>query len=132
MKKYYLPALTVFAIIILYLCFVGCALASDFIPKTEKMVSELADAIYHAENSAIYPYGIKSIPCKGKDECRRICMNTIRNNIKRWRDAGRKEDYLLFLRNKYAPQNVKNDPFNLNDHWLWNVQWFLDNPKEVK
>ena len=44
----------------------------------------IADAIYYAEGAekASKPFGILSVKCEGYNECRRICLNTIRNNVK--------------------------------------------------
>jgi len=89
-------------------------------------VNQLADSIFVAEGGfrAKKPYGILSVPCEGEKECRKICINTIRNNIERYIEWGHKKfpTYLDFLRSRYAPENVKNDPNNLNDNWLKNVR----------
>jgi len=77
--------------------------AVDFIPNTEKKVEQLADAIFWAEGGykTNFPYGIKSVKCEGYDECRRICKNTIKNNIRRYRKQSNKlansKSYLDFL-----------------------------------
>ncbi len=79
------------------------------------------------------PFGILSVPCDGYDDCRQICLNTIRNNRKRYAEWGHKSfpDYLTFLQSRYAPtENATNDPLGLNRNWLKNVKWFLENPKE--
>jgi len=87
-------------------------------------VERLAEAIYRAEGGAKAkkPYGILSVPCEGKEHCGRICKNTIRNNIKRWEKAGKREPYLEFLARRYAPIGAENDKGGLNQHWLKNVQ----------
>lgn len=94
-------------------------------------VPKLMEAIYIAEGGkkAKKPYGILSIPCEGKAHCGRICLNTIRNNLKRWDKAGRKEPYLEFLARRYAPQGVKNDPNGLNRNWLKNVSRIYNKTK---
>lgn len=81
----------------------------------------LADAIYKAEggDKAKAPYGILSVKVSGKDEARRVCLNTIRNNLKRWEKAGRPGDYIDFLADKYCPQSV--DPIG-NKNWKRNVK----------
>lgn len=86
-------------------------------------IDRLSQAIYKAEGGlkAKKPYGILSVPCEGKTECGRICRNTIRNNLKRWDKAGRKEPYLEFLARRYAPIRAENDSKGLNRHWLTNV-----------
>ena len=86
-------------------------------------VEKLADAIYLAEGGkkANVPYGIHSVDCNGEKECRKICINTIKNNIKRWekaREAGYTGDYLTFLGNRYAPPSAH----PLNKNWIPNVK----------
>jgi len=93
---------------------------------------QIADAIYKAEggSKAKKPYGILSIPCDGEESCRVICINTIRNNRKRYKDYGHKkyDTYLKFLASRYAPIGAENDPTNLNENWLKNVKYFLSHP----
>ena len=106
------------------------------LPKTKpaeiKIYSndQIADAIYLAEGGekAKVPFGILSVECEGYDACRRVCLNTIRNNRKRYVDYGYKDydTYLEFLASRYAPLNADNDPQRLNKHWLKNVSYFLE------
>jgi len=90
---------------------------------------EICDAIYLAEGGekTKYPYGIKSVKCSGEKECRKICINTVRNNKRRYREYGYKKykTFLEFLASRYAPIGAKNDPKNLNKNWLKNVKYFL-------
>jgi predicted amidophosphoribosyltransferase len=90
----------------------------------------LADAIYRAEGGAKAkkPYGILSIPVRDEAHARRICLNTIRNNVKRWEKAGKPGDYLEFLARRYAPVGAANDPTGLNKNWLKNVRFFYKQP----
>jgi len=99
----------------------------------EGEVQRHVNAIYHAEGAdkADYLYGIRSVPYDTPEEARRIAGNTVRNNYARWQRAGKKEPYLLFLRNRYAPLEAGNDPLGLNSNWLKNVGYFLENPKDV-
>ena len=94
---------------------------------------EIADAIFWAEggNNTNYPYGIRSVSCEGQQDCRKICINTIRNNRKRYEKYGfkRHDTYLKFLASRYAPSKADNDPTGLNRHWLRNVTYLLENPK---
>ena len=86
----------------------------------------LVEAIYKAENSEKYPYGIKSIDTKGnKEYARQICMNTVKNNYKRWIVAGKPKPYREFLGDRYCPPTVH----KLNKHWVKNVRYFY---KETK
>lgn len=87
----------------------------------------LADAIYKAENSIKYPYGIKSVNTHGdKVYARKICLNTINNNLARWQWAkqnGDKRDFIEFLGARYAPtKGATDDPTRLNNNWVGNVK----------
>lgn len=92
-------------------------------------IQKYVNAIYKAEggDKAQYPYGIRSVKCSTKAECRKIAENTVRNNIKRYREYGHKTHatYLEFLASRYAPIGASNDPKNLNSNWLRNVRYFL-------
>ncbi len=117
--------------------------AEDWVPDTEYKVNALANAIFRAENSKSFPYGIKSIPIKGdtQDEreayARRICKNTIRNNIRRYRGNHRQSkavdkqlysiSYLEFLQSRYCPTSgdLSKSEKELNGNWLKNVKYFL-------
>jgi len=95
----------------------------------------LANAIYRAENSKRYPYGIVSIKIKGNTQAerelyaRKICLNTIRNNIARWERAGKTNDFISFLGARYAPVGAANDPNGLNSNWIRNVRRFYESPR---
>ena len=62
---------------------------------------QLANAIFKAEGGykARYLYGIVSVKYKDEAEARRICLNTIRNHIKRHKSLKypRKQIHLLFF-----------------------------------
>jgi hypothetical protein len=90
-------------------------------------VEKLVSAIYLAEGGerAKKPFGILSVPCSDYSSCKKICTNTVRNNLKRWEKAGKPGDYLEFLSKKYAPVGMgknSNDPRNLNKNWYSNVK----------
>jgi hypothetical protein len=71
-------------------------------------VPKLANSIYRVENSIKYPYGIQSINTnQDKELARRICLNTIRNQIKRHNNHIC-NDYLTCLGKRYCPPNSKN------------------------
>ena len=96
---------------------------------------ELADAIYWAEGGSgtRFLYGIRSVRCDNDRECRAVCINTIRNNVRRFReDSEGFDNYLEFLAHRYAPIGVENDPGDLNRDWLRNVRYYLTNPKKVQ
>ena len=107
----------------------------NFIPDTLDKQNALIEAIYYAEggSNAKKPFGILSVSCEGYKDCRKICHNTVRNNIGRWKRANSENpiSYLQFLAGRYAPVGASNDPGGLNHNWLRNVRWFLENPKEV-
>ena len=117
-------------IIVEVIILVGCLIFLPVVWGEETYTDdELADAIYLAEGgkNTKYPYGIRSVKCEGKDECRQVCLNTVRNNRKRYADYGYKthKSYLEFLANRYSPIDADNDPKGLNKNWLKNVLWFL-------
>lgn len=91
---------------------------------------QIVNAIYKAEGSekAKKPFGILSVPCEGYDSCRQICLNTVKNNRKRYADYGHKDydTYLEFLASRYCPIGADNDPKGLNKNWLKNVRYFLN------
>lgn len=97
---------------------------------------EIADAIYLAEGGvkAKVPFGILSVKCDGYNDCRKVCLNTIRNNRKRYKKYGYKKykTFLEFLASRYAPVGASNDPHNLNRYWLKNVKYFLQHKKTQK
>lgn len=88
----------------------------------------LCDAIFMAEGGykATYLYGIRSVKYDTEEEARRICMNTIINNKKRYADYGYKEydTYIEFLASRYCPIGADNDPKGLNVHWIKNVRFY--------
>lgn len=81
--------------------------------------NQIADAIYKAENSKKYPYGVKSINTHGnKDYARKICLNSIRNARKRC--EGR--DLIACMGERYSPPAT-------NPNWVRLVKYFLNNNK---
>lgn len=90
---------------------------------------QIADAIYKAENSVRYPYGIKSIDTKGnKEYARKICLNTIRNNRKRFAKQTKYKDFISFLGSRYCPTTIKSE-YSLNKNWVRNVNFYLARAK---
>ena len=89
---------------------------------------QLADAIYKAEGGAKtkYPYGIVSIKTNGDVAyARQICLNTIRNNRKRFANQCKYTDFIEFLGSKYCPIDCDNDN-GTNQYWIHNVKFFLE------
>ena len=85
--------------------------------------NEIANAIYRAENSKRFPYGIKSIDTHGdKEYARKICLNTIRNNRIRFIKQNKYFDFIEFLGSRYCPVNAH----KLNKNWVFNVKYYLN------
>ncbi len=92
---------------------------------------KIAEAIYRAEGAenTRYPYGIMGYGKLSKDKAYKICMNTIRNSRKRWVNAGKPEDFIIFLGNRYVPTEGKNLSAlerELNPNWVRNVKFFIN------
>ena len=86
----------------------------------ESKVAEIANAIYRIEggDKARVPYGILSVKVKSREDARRICCNTVRNNYVRWQKAGAKGDYRLYLADVYCP---KSSDQKGNKNWRNNI-----------
>lgn len=129
-KAFFVIAVIVLSALIFTVLICANSYAQDY------TVDDYVNAIYWAEGgkNARKPFGILSVKCEGYEDCRTICENTVRNNIRRFREYGHKEfnDYLSFLASRYAPVGAGNDPKNLNKNWIKNVKWFLEHPKEIK
>jgi hypothetical protein len=94
------------------------------LPASALDAERIADAIWRVEGGhrARVPYGILSVKVKNAAEARRVCLNTIRNNHRRWIAAGRPGDYLDFLADRYCPPSV--DPVG-NRNWKHNIKSLL-------
>lgn len=111
---------------IIFMAFSGCAFGAETAKIEGYTADQWADSIYLAEGGAKtrHPYGILA---KYKTTTpRQACINTVRNNYKRWIKAGRPGTYLAFLGNRYCPVGAANDPGGLNVNWQRNVQYFLE------
>ena len=116
--------------VVIIACFPSEGYAKQIVrSKSIRLVSysRIVDAIYRAEggHKAQYLYGIRSVSYRSPAHARQICLNTVRNNYRRWKAQGARGSYLEFLASRYAPRNVSNDPYQLNRHWLNNVRSFL-------
>lgn len=91
-------------------------------------VERMADAIYRAEggDKARVHYGVLSVKVKDKADARRICINSIRNNIKRWDKAGKPGTFVSFMADRWCP--VASDPVG-NRNWKKNVQAIYNQSK---
>ena len=84
--------------------------------------AQIANAIYKAENSKKYPYGIKSIKCSSLVMYRLVCLQSVKNGRERWIKAGCPGDFIMFLGEKYCPP--ADHPLNI--HWVGNVYKYLE------
>ena len=111
----------------------GTMTFADNIKEHNFTNEQIANAIFLAEGGykADFLYGIVSVKYKDEADARRICVNTIRNNRKRYADYGYKQysTYLEFLQSRYCPIGCSNDKGD-NKYWLKNVIWFLNNSEE--
>jgi hypothetical protein len=107
-------------------------LPPDLQGQTEPDYERLVDAIFPSEGGADktkHVYGIKSVKVKDRQEARRVALNTVRNNFKRWQDAGGKwkdgqpVTYFEYLARTFVPPSV--DPVG-HKNWLINVPAFYD------
>lgn len=79
--------------------------------------TQIANAIYKAENSKSHPYGILK---KYKHTTpRQACINTIRHARRDWDGKG---DFIVFLGSRYCPPTAH----YLNVNWVKNVKYFLE------
>ena len=120
-----LPLLTMIIVLILCILFMVKFGFADEVYTNEQIVN----AIFKAEGSykAQYLYGIRSVKYKGKQQARRICLNTVRNNRLRYKQYGYRQydTYLQFLASRYCPIGCDNDN-GTNKYWLRNVKYFLN------
>lgn len=96
-------------------------------------INRLCNAIYFAEGGVKtrYPYGIKSLKYENRSDktltkeqwARKICINTIRNHIKRHAQHNCGKDFISCLGSRYAP--VSDSPLNRN--WVRNVRRLYEN-----
>ena len=122
----------ILVIAILLGAFLGLVIEACF-GAEEYTDEEIVTAIWHSEGGekAKKPFGILSVPCEGYDSCRQICLNTVRNNRKRYAKQSKYNDFIEFLGSRYAPtENCPNDPKGLNSNWIRNVLYFLRKESE--
>ena len=87
-------------------------------------VPKLCNAIYKAEGgaSATWLYGIRSVKYNDAAEAEQICLNSIRNNIKRWEKAGKPDDFITYMGKRYCPPTAHSK----NVHWVKNTTYFYN------
>lgn len=84
--------------------------------------NRLADAIYVAEGgkAAKSPYGVLSVKVSGEAEARRVCLNSIRNNKRRF-GAVSDAEFINRMADRWCPKSA--DPKG-NANWRRNVAFF--------
>lgn len=119
-------------LIILFLILTACAMATTLLWTTasegaEFTYKEFCNAVYLAEGGdrASKPYGVLSVSCETKAECEQICINSVRNNVRRFNKQSRYTDFVDFFGSRWAPVGADNDPNGLNKNWSKNVRFFL-------
>ncbi len=126
--------LAVFMLIALLYLTLGLSLAraETQLPKDimDSYYNRYVEAIWMAEGgerAKPYYYGIRSVKCKDKADCRAVCFSTVRNNYRRWLEANTHQTFLEFLANKYCPTTGKLSAAEkrLNVNWQRNVAYFL-------
>lgn len=102
------------SLLLILLTFTTLSLGAAELPKAK--LDKIANAIYRVEGGAKakVPYGILSIKVKNETEARRICINTIRNNYRRWDATGRRGSYIDYLADRYCP---------ISDGYIGNRNW---------
>jgi len=81
--------------------------------------AQIANAIYKAENSPKYPYGVRSVKTGGNVAfARKVCLNSIRNARKRYLQSGCQGDFIAFMGLRYSPPAI-------NPNWVRLVHYFL-------
>ncbi len=100
--------------------------------------SDYVRAVYLAEGGekAQYPYGIRSVHCDSRLQCKRCCEKTIENNRIRFAKYGHKrfKTYLEYLASRYCPSSgrtLTQAELNLNKNWIRNVSWLLEHTKHA-
>ncbi len=110
----------VYTVVVAGMLVIGCGQAHAY------TADEYVNAIYKAEGGAKaqYPYGIRSVKCSTTLECRKICRNSVRNNLKRYQDAislgtiAPTMDFVVFMGQRYSPPAI-------NPNWVKLVNYFL-------
>jgi len=86
----------------------------------------LLRAIHKAENGPTRQFGVIHPSANTLEKQARWCAATCWKNYQRWLATDQQKPYLVFLRDRYAPLGADNDPSNLNENWLKNVVYFLE------
>lgn len=91
--------------------------------------NRVVDAIYVIEGGqrAKVAYGICSVKVSSAVEARQVCLNTVRNNYRRWKNhKGPQESFRSFLGKRYCPPQLGGD----NRYWLRNLSHYVGEPQD--
>lgn len=100
------------------------AVVANVRPECRKELEPIIAAIRFAENGrAGLEFGCLSRYAKNttyrKQAGEAAC--TVQKNYDRWKRAGGKGEFVVFLGARYCPVGADNDPQGLNKHWVKNV-----------
>lgn len=101
----------------------GCHTAHAEMVQPAYTDTQIVNAIYRAENSKRYPYGV--LATYKHTTPRQACMNTVSHARRDWNRTGRRLDFVNYLSLRYAPIGAANDPQGLNRNWVVNVRYYL-------
>lgn len=108
----------------------GIVLTSCTLCHADKIImkgydnEEICEAIRHAEGiNSRYPYGIKSVSCSNKNDCRIICIKTLRHYRKDFEESSDRgiEDFINYSSRRY----VAGDTREHQENWIKNVMFYL-------
>lgn len=100
----------------------ACAAHAKDVPVlSDSYVNSFANCIYKVEGGAKArkPYGVLSVKVSNEAEARRVAINSIRNNWKRWHNAGKPDTFIVFFANRWCPK--ASDPIG-NKNWINNAR----------
>jgi len=60
-----------------------------------------------------------------KTQCAEACR-IIADTLRRFKNQAAERDFIAFLGSRYAPVGARNDPNNLNQHWVKNVRFYYE------
>lgn len=97
-----------------------------YAPPPPGFADKMADAIYRAEGGSKtrWPYGVKSVKVSGEAEARRVTINSVNNNWRRWEQANKPVPFVQFMALRWCPPSA--DPVG-HTNWVRNVTKFLSN-----
>lgn len=95
---------------------------------SEAYIDKVVAGIYRVEGGkkASVPYGILSRKVTTLADARQTCRRTVRNNIKRWKEAQRTKgdarSFLTYLADRYCPHSADAEG---NKNWKKNIRKFV-------